>query len=167
MKYFLIGFMGAGKTTLGQRVASFMNISFFDLDIYIENKYKQTISDIFESKGSEYFRQIEHMSLKEIISNYDNFLLSTGGGTPCFYNNLDLMLSVGKVVYLKTKPSEIYKRITANPEKRPFLKNVPPNEWYNWIEKTMKEREFYYSKAHIIIDSSFVSVEKIAYYLTL
>ena len=153
MKLFFVGFMGSGKSTFGNQLSQFLNLTFFDLDNYIENKYQCKISVIFEKQGEDFFRKIEHNSLLEIINQNSSFVLSTGGGTPCYYNNMQIMLESGLVTYLKIPVETIYQRLISSNKVRPLVKNKTNNELKEWINKNLAFRETYYNKAHIIIDS--------------
>ena len=99
MIIFLLGFMGAGKTTIGRDLANSMNFKFIDLDEYIEKKENSTVFDIFNKKGEKHFRQLEHYSLKELIL-LNNIVIATGGGTPCFFDNISIMNKYGLTIYI-------------------------------------------------------------------
>src|SRR5271156_994519 len=102
MKIFLIGFMGSGKTHWGSRLAEKMQMPFFDLDSVIVQKEQKSIADIFTEKGEEYFRYLEKEILEELVLGEERFILSLGGGTPCFFNNIEFMKKHGKVIWLNT-----------------------------------------------------------------
>ena len=102
-RIFLIGYMGVGKTTLGKALADRTGLSFIDLDLFIEGRYRKTIRQIFEAEGEEAFREIERKALHE-VAEFEDIILSTGGGTPCFFDNMTYMNSVGTTVYLKASP---------------------------------------------------------------
>lgn len=153
MRFFFVGFMGSGKSTFGNQLSEHLGVNFFDLDYYIEQKYQYSISDIFENQGEIYFRKIEHEALLEIIHKSSSFILSTGGGTPCFHNNMQIMLDNGIVTYLKVPLETILKRLSSSKKQRPLIENKTQEELKAWIEKTLSHRELYYNKAHIIIDS--------------
>jgi len=157
----LIGFICSGKTTLGKKLASILNKTFIDLDEYIEKKTNKSINEIFEIYGSSFFRKIENECLFEVISKNNGIVLATGGGTPCFFNNLDLLLEYGIVIYLKVDLKILINRILNMPEKFPLLKGIKYNEIPNWVENTLIEREKFYLKAHLIINPINNSIEKI------
>ncbi len=90
MRIFLIGMPGAGKSTLGQQTAIALNLDFHDLDVLIVEKTGMEITEIFRERGEEYFRKIEAKILKEVVQDQDDFVMATGGGTPCFYQNIEL-----------------------------------------------------------------------------
>ena len=99
MKIVLLGYMGSGKTTIGMKLAEFLDFDFLDLDHYIEEAEGVSIAEIFQSKGEIYFRKKEHDYLKKILSNKKDFVLSTGGGTPCYGVNMDVILNGTKNVF--------------------------------------------------------------------
>ncbi len=162
MRIFLIGYMGCGKSTFGNQLSMFLNIQFFELDTYIENKYRSKINKIFEKQSEEYFRKIEHESLIEIVNENKSFVLSTGGGTPCFYNNMEFMLNNGVV---KVPAETIYKRLILSKKERPLLKNKTNEDIKDFVYKTLTSREEFYNKAHIIVDSLNLNSENFINYL--
>lgn len=151
MNIFLIGYMGAGKTTLGKKLANEFSLNFIDLDHYIEKKHKASIPFIFNLVGQNGFRLIEHRTLSEVINSVSG-VLSTGGGTPCFYNNINLLLETGLVVYLKMSSKSLVKRLEAAKRKRPLISSFNENELFEFVDSQLKEREFYYNQANLIID---------------
>jgi len=152
LRVFLIGFMGSGKSTVGRKLSSATGLNFIDLDNYIRKKEDKTINEIFDEKGEDYFRQTEHRLLNEIIEK-DNFILSCGGGTPCFFDNISMMNKNGITIYLKMTVDAIYSRLSHSPDNRPLLKEIPGNKLRNYIENTLKEREEYYKMAHHTVDA--------------
>ena len=113
-RIFLIGYMGVGKTTLGKALADRTGLSFIDLDLFIEGRYRKTIRQIFEAEGEEAFREIERRALHE-VAEFEDIVLSTGGGTPCFFDNMTYMNRVGTTVYLKASPEALTERIALAP----------------------------------------------------
>ena len=99
----LIGYMGAGKTTVGKALSKELGIIFYDLDWYIESRMRKSVSQIFAERGEEGFRQIEYNMLHE-VAEFENVIISCGGGTPCFFDNMDYMNSLAETVYLKAEP---------------------------------------------------------------
>ncbi|WP_298488131.1 shikimate kinase [uncultured Maribacter sp.] len=149
MKIVLVGYMGSGKTTVGKLLAKKMNLSFLDLDNYIEDSEKKTIPEIFKEKGEIYFRKKELFYLEEILNKEKNIVLSTGGGTPCYGVNMNTILSATKnVFYIKVGINELVKRLSLEKEHRPLIKNIKDEEMPEFIGKHMFERSFFYSKAH-------------------
>ena len=151
MKLFLIGYMGAGKTTIGRLLAKKLNCSFIDVDCFIENRYHQTVTKIFEEKGEAGFREIEHRALLE-ISSYENVVVSTGGGLPCFFDNMEIMNRTGITIYLKENIDELSKRLKSSKQNRPLIKDKNPEELYNFIETSLRKREPFYNRAKFIFD---------------
>jgi len=151
MKLFLIGYMGAGKTTVGRIMAEKANCSFIDIDSFIENRYNKAITKIFEEKGEAGFREIEHRALQE-ISAYENIVVSTGGGLPCFFDNMELMNKKGITIYLKENIDELTKRLNSSKQNRPLIKEKNLEELQKFIEESLKERELFYNQANIIFE---------------
>lgn len=165
MRYFLIGFMGSGKSTLGYRLAQYLNIDFFDLDKYIEQNTQKSIQTIFETEGEHIFRKLETKYLKQIISLSVNAVISTGGGTPCFYDNLKLMQDNGIVIYLKHNATTLAKRIFLSKTIRPLVNNMQEDELIIWVTEKLKERESTYQQANLIIEAQNITANKLACYL--
>lgn len=142
----LVGMMGAGKTTLGKALSKELNLSFYDLDDYIEQRYHTTINTIWDRKGEAFFRKIEQRMLHE-VGEFEDIILASGGGTPCYENNMDYMNEKGKTVYLKASTNTLMEHLKKGKEKRPLLKNKNDKETEEWIVKGLREREPYYNKA--------------------
>jgi shikimate kinase len=152
-KIFLIGFMGSGKSTAGKKLASHFGWSFVDLDEKIEILTGMKIPEIFSEKGELWFRETEALILHDLKDEIDT-VISTGGGTPCFGDNMDFMLDSGLTVYLRLTPEQLEKRLTDSTSDRPLIKNVSKKKLKSFIVKKLDEREPYYSRAAIIIDGS-------------
>ena len=150
-KIFLIGFMGSGKSTAGRKLASQLNWSFIDLDEKIQKMESMKIPDIFSLKGEPYFRKLEAQALQELKIE-TNTVISTGGGTPCFGDNMDFMLSSGLTVYIRMTPASLEKRLEGSAEGRPLLKEIDRKDLQEYIASKLAEREKWYSRAEIIID---------------
>ena len=147
-RIFLIGYMGAGKTTLGKALARRMNLSYIDTDKYIEQRYHKKISEIFESEGEERFRDIEHRIILE-VSEFEDVIISTGGGLPCFNSNMDVMNSLGITVYLETSVEELAVRLKASRNVRPVLKSRSGDELIEFIKESLDKRTPFYEQAKI------------------
>lgn len=145
--------MGSGKTTVGKEVAKRMRLTFLDLDDYIESSEQMSIPEIFRQKGELYFRKKEHFYLKEILDKDDSIILSTGGGTPCYGNNLDTIYEyTDNVVYLKASIQELERRLSKEKEERPLIRNIADADLTEFIGKHLFERSFYYNQArHIVL----------------
>ena len=123
MKIVLIGYMGSGKSTIGKLLSIKLKLNFIDLDNYIESKLNNTVSNIFKEEGEIYFRKMEHKYVQELMDNNDSFILSTGGGTPCYSNNMEHINSkTSNVFYLKVSISGLIERLASQKEHRPILK---------------------------------------------
>lgn len=157
MKIVLLGYMASGKSTIGRVLAEKMQIPFIDLDEYIEEKEGKTVSEIFENNGEIYFRKQEHVYLKELLEKQNKFILSLGGGTPCYAGNMDVLLSVNDVksVYLKTNITTIVDRLTNEKSKRPLVARLNKDELSEFVAKHLFERSYFYNKAtyKLIVDN--------------
>ena len=151
IRIILIGYMGAGKTTVGKALSKELGIIFYDLDWYIESRMRKSVSQIFAERGEEGFRQIEYNMLHE-VAEFENVIISCGGGTPCFFDNMDYLNQQGQVVYLKADPEGLYKHLLMAKVERPLLKNKTPEELITFIREQLEKREPYYSKARYTLD---------------
>ncbi len=151
MKFFVIGFMGAGKTTLGKYAARSNDLHFLDLDEYIEQKLGQDVRTVFREKGEDFFRQIERKSLEEVcaIDGLD-MLVSCGGGTPCFFDNMDLMNRSGHTIYLDMSAARLTERLRNAKDKRPLLNSID-GDLQIFVHKKLMERAAFYMQAQTII----------------
>ncbi|CAM1333135.1 shikimate kinase [Tenacibaculum aestuariivivum] len=149
MKIVLLGYMGCGKSTIGRLLAKKKNVSFIDLDTYIEEKEHMTVSEIFENKGEIYFRKQEHLYLKEILAFNKPFVLALGGGTPCYGDNMSVIQNSNNVttVYLKTSIATITQRLTNEKSQRPLVARLKKEELAEFIAKHLFERGYFYNKA--------------------
>lgn len=149
MRIFLLGFMGSGKSHTGRRLAELTGMQFIDLDYWIENQQDRTIPTIFESEGETAFREIERTALHD-MKQFENVIIACGGGTPCFFDNMDWMNQHGLTVYLDTPVEILVKRLKPERAHRPLLKNLSEPELYQFVEKKLMERFFYYQQAQVI-----------------
>lgn len=147
----LIGYMGAGKTTLGKALAQELNLQFYDLDWYIEERYHKTIAQIFAERGEDGFREIERNMLHE-TAEFENIVLSCGGGTPCFFDNMAYMNRQAKTVYLKATPEILTQHLRMSKTERPLLKGKNNEELIQYISTSLETRTPYYSRAHYTFD---------------
>jgi len=162
VKIVLLGYMGSGKTTIGKRLATALEIPFLDLDHHIEVSENSTISEIFEAKGEIYFRKKEYGYLKKLLETDDDFVLSTGGGTPCYGQNMKTILEgTENVFYLKVSISELADRLLPEKDHRPLIKNIIDADLPEFIGKHLFERSFFYQRAHRIIDCDKRPIEDI------
>ena len=144
--------MGSGKTTLGEDIAHLKNISFIDLDSYIAESENLSVQEIFSSKGEIYFRKKEALYLQEVLQKEKDMVLSLGGGTPCFGNNMQLIEAAGAVsIYLKYQPQTLTQRLLQEKDHRPLLAEIKEIDLEEFIRKHLFDRNPYYAQAtHII-----------------
>lgn len=139
--------MGSGKTTIGKLVAEKLGYGFVDMDSHIENKYFNTISQIFAELGEEQFRLMEQRCLHE-VSEFEDVIISTGGGAPCFFDNMEYMKSKGLTIYLKLTASELAERLeSSQANKRPLIAGRNGDELRDFIADGLVRRETFYSQA--------------------
>jgi shikimate kinase len=154
VKIVLVGYMGSGKTTIGKILAKDLNIKFLDLDDYIEESESISIKTIFKERGEIYFRKLEFHYLNEILALEHDFVLSTGGGTPCYGNNMKTILAATpNVCYIKVSIAELVARLANQKATRPLIKNIDVEELPEFIGKHLFERSFYYSQAFHTINA--------------
>jgi shikimate kinase len=160
MKIFIVGFMGSGKSTWMKQIGNQMNLKQLDLDNLIEKRANLNINDIFALKGEKFFRKLEGVCLRELHES-DNFVLATGGGTPCFYDNMLIMNTLGITVWLNTSKEVIKNRLLLEPQLRPLVKNLSPENLEAFIEEKLEERNQFYAQSKIIIDPDTVSCDEL------
>jgi len=151
-RIFLIGYMGAGKTTLGKAFAREMNLSFVDQDWYIEERFHKTVQEILrrgENKASE---SLERQMLHE-IAEFEDVVISTGGGAPCFYDNMEFMNQKGETVFLNVAPDVLFSRLKIASQNRPILRGKTNEELKAFIAKALEKRAPFYSKAKYIFNA--------------
>ena len=147
----LIGYMGAGKTTVGKILAKDLGIPFYDLDWYIETRMRKRVKQIFDERGEEGFRIIEKNMLHE-VAEFENVVLACGGGTPCFFDNMEYMVGQGDVVYLRGTPEVLFRHLKMGKGVRPLLLGKNDEELLEYIKENVKKREEFYMKANHIVD---------------
>lgn len=158
MRIYLIGYMGSGKTTVSKRLSSLMDLPSYDLDQLFEERFKIEISSFFEKYDEGLFRNLESQLLKETV-NIENGIIATGGGTPCFYDNIDWMNSNGITVYLQMHPISIANRLSSSRKKRPLLASKSNTELVSFIRGHMRQRNIFYSQAHIIVKAESIDLD--------
>ena len=161
MKIFLIGFMGCGKTHWGRQLADKLHLPFLDLDEEIERETGKSVTDIFSEKGEEGFRQIERASLHQLTESGGSFVMSTGGGTPCFFNNIDYLLRKGVVVWLNTSVETICQRLRKERSSRPLVAAIPDSELRAFVLKKYSGRKIFYQQAHVILPEEDLTLENL------
>lgn len=151
-RVYLIGYMGCGKTTIGKRLAKSLGWDVIDMDSRIESRYRKTIPDIFASEGEDSFRKKERFILEE-LSSLENVVVSTGGGAPCFFDNIDVMNSSGLCVYIRMTPEALAARLRNAKSNRPLLKDKTEAELTNFIKEQLEKRRAFYEQARYVIDN--------------
>ncbi len=163
----LIGYMGSGKTTKGRKLAKLMNFSFFDLDEEIEKHVGKSIKDIFAIHGEVFFREREREILISLL-HQDNTVISTGGGTPCYRDNMDMINKKSLSVYIKLSPTSICHRLENAKEERPLLKEKKGVDLLFFIQQHLQEREKFYTQAKLTVEGENLTtaelLELVTYY---
>lgn len=154
-RIFLIGYMGSGKTTLGRAYATAEQLDFIDLDWYIEGRYHLSVRELFNRSGEEAFRRIERNLLHE-VGEFENVIIACGGGTPCFFDNMEYMNASGKTVFLNPSEEALFRRLKAGREKRPLLAGKSDEELRTTIAEALRNRLPYYTQAKFTFDSGWL-----------
>ena len=150
MRIYLTGFMGSGKTSVGKKIANQLGYNFVDLDDFIEERHKISIPGIFEKFDETAFRILENKTLIQTFK-FEKTVISTGGGTPCFHDNMKLMNQNGVTAYIKMHPKSLYHRLINSKKKRPLIMGKTEPELMAYIDQELTYREPYYHKANIIL----------------
>lgn len=157
----IVGYMGAGKTTVGKVLAKDLGLQFYDLDWYIEGRMRKTVPQIFAERGESGFRTVERNMLHE-VAEFEDVVVSCGGGTPCFFDNMEYLNQQGDTVYLKATPEVLYSHLKMGRVERPLLKNKSAEEMQAFIKEQLSQRESYYLQAKHVLDVSLLdNYEKI------
>ncbi|MBN4072190.1 shikimate kinase [Flavobacteriales bacterium AH-315-E23] len=156
MKIFLIGFMGSGKTSIGKKLAKNLGFKFVDLDHHVEEKAGRSINEIFTEMGEEKFRDLEREVLEDLES-HSQTVIATGGGTPCFSDNMQFMKTSGTTVYLQLNGKVILERLANAKASRPLIKNLNDDELRLFIEEKLNERSPIYQEAHYNVNAAHIS----------
>ncbi len=146
----IIGYMGAGKTSAGKILAKRLGMEFYDLDWYIEERYRKKISEIFAEQGEEGFRQVERKMLHE-VAEFENIVLALGGGTPCFFDNMDYLNQRGTTVFFDASPQTIVAHLKMSRSVRPLLRDKQGDELLQFVAEQMDKRRPFYSKAQLTV----------------
>ncbi|WP_445756402.1 shikimate kinase [Polaribacter sp.] len=160
MHIILLGYMASGKSTIGKQLSKKLGIPFLDLDTYIYEKENKSVSEIFSQNGEIYFRKKEHEYLREVLENQQDFILSLGGGTPCYANNIELILNKNSIsIYLKASIQTLSNRLLKNKNLRPLVAFLEDDQVPEFIAKHLFERRFFYEQARkvVVIDQKSVS----------
>jgi shikimate kinase len=164
MNIYLVGFMGCGKSTVGKKLANKLGFDFIDLDSFVEEQAGSTIEKLFKVSGEDVFRKFERNCLR-VISQKTNQVISTGGGTPCFFDNMEVINSTGMSVYLKMSAETLFSRLKQSNQQRPLLKDMNDEELKAFIIRKLEERESFYSKAQFKVKAKDLNVEELADFL--
>lgn len=143
--------MGSGKTTIGRPLAKALGFRFVDMDHHITDMQHKTVAELFESLGESGFRELERQTLRELAAQ-ENTVIATGGGAPCFFDNMETMNQSGSTIYLKVSPAGLAARLKHGRDKRPLLRGKNDEELLAYIRESLEKRETFYTKARIIVD---------------
>ncbi len=149
IRIILIGYMGAGKTSVGKELAKALGVVFYDLDWYIETRMRRSVKELFDERGEEGFRKIEHNMLHE-VAEFENVVISCGGGAPCYFDNMDYLNAQGETVYLKATPEVLLAHLKMGRGVRPLLLEKSDEEKLSFMRNQLAEREKIYEKAKYV-----------------
>lgn len=149
---FLIGYMGCGKSTMGRAVSALTGVPFIDLDNYIEQRFHLTVKEIFAQRGEDGFRDVERRMLQE-VADFEDVIVACGGGTPCFFDNMEYMNTHGTTVFLNTPIDRLHSRLMRGRHKRPLIADKDDEELMTFIKEALAKRMDHYSKAQISFSS--------------
>lgn len=161
MKIFLIGFMGSGKTHWGRLLSEKLGIRFFDLDEQVTTHAGKPIAEIFSSEGEEHFRLLEKEVLHIITESHESFVMACGGGSPCYFNNIDYMNQSGTTVWINTVIDTLFERLVLEKEKRPLIKDLTDEQLKSFIHKKFADRKIYYEQANVMVEEEPVELDKL------
>ncbi|MEN8118020.1 MAG: shikimate kinase [Bacteroidota bacterium] len=161
MRIYLIGYMGCGKSTLGRSLAKYLDLQFIDMDHYIEERNYKTVPQIFAEEGEAEFRKKERQALEE-LSEFTDIVIATGGGAPCFFENIDLMNKTGITIYLNIHPKILAERLMSSKTERPLIKGKSKEELIDFIDETLTKRNEYYTQARIKITEPDIDLDEIS-----
>ncbi|WP_297099252.1 shikimate kinase [uncultured Draconibacterium sp.] len=160
MRVYLIGYMGCGKSRLGRLLSEHMGVQFVDMDDYIEERNCKTVPQIFADHGEDGFRERERKALEE-LAEFTDIIIATGGGAPCFFDNIDLMNKTGKTVFLNIDPAILADRLMNSKTERPLIKGKSREELVAFIDETLKKRKQFYSQAQFEITEPDFSLDRL------
>ncbi len=158
--------MGSGKTTIGKKLANYLKYEFVDLDKLIEVKAGMSIVDYFEIHGENAFRELEKEVL-QLAHFGENAIIATGGGAPCYDDNMAWMSANGQVVYLSLPPKALASRLENSKADRPLIRNLKGEQLVDFISNKLKEREPFYNQSKFVVSASDLTAERLAFYLNL
>ena len=161
MKIFIIGFMGSGKSTCGKELAAKLGLKFLDLDEQIAAETGRSVGELFDKDGEEEFRRLENNALKALLDK-DEMVIAAGGGTPCYFNNMELMNRNGITVYLKMSVDSLVERLSASTADRPLIRNMKGEELKNFITLNLENRENFYLQAQFKVKGKNLNMDELA-----
>ena len=161
MKIFLIGFMGAGKTHWGRLLSEKLGIRFFDLDEQVTEHAGKSIPEIFATEGEEQFRLLEKEVLYIITESHESFVMACGGGSPCYFNNIEYMNLSGTTVWINTPLDTLFDLLVKEKDKRPLIKELSAEQLRGFISKKFADRKIYYEQANVTVDEEPVQLDRL------
>jgi shikimate kinase len=161
LKIYLIGFMGSGKTHWGHLLSEKLGLRFFDLDEQIVEQAGKPITEIFATAGEEQFRLQETEVLHTLTETHESFIMACGGGTPCYFNNIDYMNQSGTTVWINTPLDTLFTRLVSQKSKRPLIRELTDDQLRGFISKKFADRRMYYEQATLVVDEEPVLLEKL------
>lgn len=156
----LVGFSGSGKSTIGKQLAQKLNFNFIDTDRYFEEKYRFSVYDFFGQIGEGMFRKLESELLKEVIA-FERTVIATGGGTPCFYNNIELINQNSLSIYIKLSEKSLFYRLFYSKKRRPLTKKLTADELQQYIQNQLAKREPFYKKADLVVKGENLNLKEL------
>lgn len=166
MIFFIIGYMGAGKSSVGREVARRTGIRFVDMDREVEKMHGATVAEIFAREGERVFRKSERTVLEQLTEEQEDVVVSSGGGTPCQGDNMELMNRAGKTIYMKLSPEKLVSRLKPGQDRRPILAGMDSERMLEFIREALPVREPCYMRASMIVDCDALSDDSIVRHIT-
>lgn len=162
MKIALVGYMGSGKSYWAKRLAESLSYPYVDLDIMLEEKaLNMSIAEFIAKRGELAFRKIESATLNELASEEGDFVLATGGGTPCYYENMEVLNAYFRTIYLHNSVQDLYTRLQHDRQHRPLLAHIEDAALKEFIAKHLFERSYYYEKAHLRVNAASLTIDQL------
>ncbi len=161
MRIFLIGFMGSGKTHWGRLLSQKLGLPFFDLDEQVSEQAGKSIAEIFATEGEERFRLMEKDVLHIITESHESFVMACGGGSPCFYNNIEYMNQSGTTVWINTPATVLFQRLIKEKENRPLIRDLSDEQLRNFIQRKYADRRIYFEQAGLVVEEEDVQLDRL------
>ena len=159
MRIFLVGFMASGKSSVGSKLANKVGLPFVDLDEYIEEKHNTTIRFLMYDRGMDAFREMEKTALEELIKKYKDVLISTGGGTPCYFDNMKLMNDSGETIYLEVDIPTLVDRLMHSKKDRPLIWGKSREDLTVYAKDLLNQRQSFYKQAKHAISGKNLKID--------